>query len=422
MTRFRWVLAILVITVVGILAPSLVGARVFLGTDLLEAFSPWSTEAPDDVVVTNPLVGDTVDSLQRVLLSDRLRAGDMAPLWDGHVHGGQPVASVPTHALYSPFNIGVWVLPAWYAPITAKALELFAAIGFMYLFLRRLGLARFSAALAGFVFAFSGFQVVWTNWSQAHVGALIPGLFWAIEYTLAKRRAASIVPLAVIVAVMWLEGFPSVTVYALVFAGVYTVVRCCTHSELRPALVSAGTALAAVLAGTALAAFQLIPFAFFVRGIDAATRIQEPNWHLARRTLATLAVPNAFGSPADVYFGPADYLIYGPVNYVEIQAFIGIAALGLIAVAAVYGRRVVGTPLIAYLWVSIASIAFVMYAASPLLDLVHSLPLIGTNHIGRLRSVFLFLLAVLVGIGAEALIRRLPSRSNRAQRAGLAAA
>ena len=353
MTRFRWVMAILTITVVGILAPSLAGARVFLGTDLLEAFSPWSTEAPDDVDITNPLIGDTVDAQLRVLMSERLRSGDMTPLWDGHVHGGQQAASLPNHSLYSPLNIGNWILPAWYAPVVAKLLELAAAIGFTFLFLRRVGLSRFASALAGLVFAFSGFQVVWTNWRQSHIGALIPGLFWAIEYALAKRTVVSITPLAGVVAVMWLEGFPSVTMYALAFAGAYALVRILTDPSLRTAFSGYAVTLGGVVAGTAIAAFQLIPFAYWVTNIEAATRTQEPNWYLARRTLATMAVPNAFGSPVDRYYGPAEYLIYGPVNYIEIQAFLGIAALGLVAVAAVYGRRIVGTSIVAYFWTSI---------------------------------------------------------------------
>lgn len=419
MTRLRAIALIWLIVVVGVLGPSIVGARVFLGTDLLEQFAPWASVPPDNVRVSNPLVGDTVDGPSRALFHDRISQGDIAPLWNGYTLGGRPLASVPSQGFYSPMNAPYWALPPWYAPVAAKVIELMAATGFMYLFLRRLDLTRSSSLIAGLIFAFSGFQVVWTNWPQAHIGALIPGVFWGVEYALQKRTLLSAAPLALVTAVMWLEGFPAVTVYALLFAGVYTLVRVFSVSEWRERARGLGLSLAGVLGGVSLAAFQLVPFAFFLRAIDTSSRGQNPNWHLARRTLATLGVPNAFGSPVDQYYGPADYLIYGPVNYVEIQVFIGIAALALIALGAVYGTRIVRRATHWYLWGAVGIAVALMYASSPLLRAFHTLPLIGMNHIGRMRAVLLFLLAALTGIGFEALVRRLPQSATTRTRVGL---
>jgi hypothetical protein len=422
MTRVRSIAAIWLIVVVGILGPSIVGARVFLGTDLLERFAPWSSVAPDNVTISNPLVGDTVDGPSDVLFHERLHDGELAPLWNGYALGGRPLASVPNQALYSPMNAPNWVLPPWYAPIISKIIELVAATGFTYLFLRRLKLSRASALIAGLIYAFSGFQVVWTNWNQAHIGALIPGVFWGVEYALQKRTLRSAIPLALVTTVMWLEGFPAVTVFALLFAGVYALVRVWSSSGWSARARGLGLSLAGVLGGVALAAFQLVPFAVLLGGLNTASRVQEPNWYLARRTLATLGVPNAFGSPVDQYYGPADYLIYGPVNYVEIQVFIGIAALGLIALGAVYGSRIVRRSTFWYLWIFVGFAVALIYFASPLLNAFHSLPLLGSNHVGRMRSVLLLLLAVLAGIGFEAVVRRLPSSATTRDRIGVIAA
>jgi hypothetical protein len=424
MTRVRSIAAIWLIVVAGILGPSIVGARVFLGTDLLERFAPWASVPPDDVVIANPLVGDTVDSLapSRALFQDRLLDGNVAPKVNGYDLGGTALATTPNYGFYSPLNLPYWVFPSWFAPVIAKILELIAATGFMFLFLRRLELSRSSALVAGLVYAFSGFQVVWTNWPQAHIGALIPGVFWGVEYAIQKRAFRSVIPLALVTAVMWLEGFPAVTAFALLFAGVYALVRVWSSSGWSARAKGLGLSLAGVLGGVALAAFQLVPFAFLLGGLDTTSRIQEPNWYLARRTLATLGVPNAFGSPVDLYYGPADYLIYGPVNYVEIQVFIGIAALGLIALAAVYGSRIVRRSTFWYLWLAAGFAVALMYFASPLLNAFHALPLLGTNHVGRLRSVLLFLLAALAGIGFEAVVRRLPASATNRDRIGVIAA
>ena len=403
-----------VVISIGILAPSLVGARVFHATDLLERYAPWSETQPDGVKVTNPLVSDTVDGPTRFTIRDRAAGGELLPLWEGRILGGVELGSIPNSSLMSPLNLPYRVLPPWYAPALVKLLELAAAIGFSYLYLRRITLGATAAALGGLIYAFSGFQVAWTNWSQAHIGALIPGLFWGVEYAIDKRTPIAALPAAGVVAVMWLEGFPAVTGFAMAFAAVYTLVRIVDFGAMGQAVRRGGIVLGGVLLGTALVAFQLVPFAFWLAGRDLATRVQNPGWTLARRTLATLAIPDAFGNPVDgLYYGPADYLIYGPVNWVENQAFIGIAALGLIAVAAIYGARVLTGRRLAFLWGSTGVCVLLIYFGGPLLSLFQRFPLFGLNHIGRLRSVLLFLLAVLAAVGAEAILRGLPLKSSR---------
>ena len=426
MTRSRLVaiaVGAAVVVSVGILAPSITGVRVFHATDLLERRAPWFETEPDGVQVTNPLVSDTVDGPIRFTLRDRTADGEPLPLWEGRILGGIPLGSVPNSSLASPLNIPYRVVSPSYAPGLVKLLELIAAIGFTFLFLRKVGLGAIAAVLGGLIYAFSGFQVAWTNWSQAHIGALIPGLFWGIEYAIQKRTPISTLPVAGVLAVMWLEGFPAVTGFALAFGALYTVIRIIEPGAIGRSVRSGGIVLGGVLLGTALAAFQLVPFGFWLAGRDLATRVQNPGWTLARRTLATLAVPDAFGNPVDgIYYGPADYAIYGPVNWVENQAFLGIAALGLVAVGAVYGARVLSGRIVAFLWGSTAVCMLLIYFGGPLLSLFQRLPLFGLNHIGRLRSVMLFLLAVLAAVGVEAILRGLPGTSSRRDQGLLVAA
>ena len=403
----RSIVGVVVLVPLLLLSPSLLGQRVFHATDLLERHAPWS-QAPPDASVSNPLVSDTVDGAVpgRDLFTERMRDGEAAPLWNGFVLGGRPLALIPNEGFYSPLNIASFVLPIWYSLGWTKVFEMAAAIGLMYLFLRRLGLSVAASAVGGLVYAFSGFQVAWTNWPQAHIGALIPGLFWGVEVAIDGRGPRSAAPLALVTAVMWLEGFPAVTVYAMLFAGGYALVRLAASEGRRSRLRRGWRTLSGVGLGTGVAAFQLIPFVLWIQQIDIGAREQNPGWTLARRTLATLAVPDAFGNPVDHnYYGPADYFIYGPVNYVENQAFLGIAALAMVGLAAVYGRRLLDAGRFWFLWSGVAVCLVLIYWGGPPLEAVQSLPLIGTNHIGRLRAVMLFILAVLAALGFEAIVR-----------------
>jgi hypothetical protein len=305
---------------------------------------------------------------------------------------------VPDTGSLSPLNLPYLLLPLWYAPGAAKLLEMAVAIGFMYLFLRRVGLGKPASSVGGLIFAFSGFQVVWTNWPHTHIGALIPALFWAIERGIDKRSASGALPVTIVIAVMLLEGFPSVTGYAVVAGGLYAVARLAS-SRGEDRRIRVKTLLVLGVAGVlalGLVALQLLPFIHRLGLIDLGYRHQAAGEHLPLSALITLAIPNAFGSPIDSNYG-------GTLNYIEIQSFIGASALVLIAAAAAGARRLkLASGLYRYLWVGVLITGILIFAGGPLLGAFERFPLFGINFIGRLRAVFGFFLAALAAIGLEA--------------------
>jgi hypothetical protein len=329
----RWLLAVaIVVTVVSIGLP-LIGIRVFLGTDGLEDFAPWRDTKPYVVRSTNNILGDTYDSGMPVHIEFRrqLSHGHF-PKWMSLTSGGAPLGVIPDGGTLSPLNIPYLILPLWYAPAAAKLLEMLAAIGFTFLFLRRIGLSRAAGVLGGLVYVNSGFQVVWTNWPQSHVGALIPALFWTVERAFTKRRPRDAVPIALVVATMFLEGFPAVLAYSLMAAAAYLIVRVVSERPVRIGYRIPGGVFAAigVVLGTGLAAFQLLPFVFHLHGLNLFYRVF--NQALPRYALETLVIPNAFGSPAAKnWFAPTS-------NYIELQSFLGAAAL-VLAIAGLVRRR-----------------------------------------------------------------------------------
>lgn len=397
------VIVVIVAVILATIGLSLAGLRVFHGTDILESFAPWRSVPPDGVVPTNPLVGDTVDALMpaRAQFAERLAQGDIA-MWQPNVLGGRPLASIPNGAYFSPLSLPFWVFPLWYATGLVKLLELAVSIGFTFLFVRRLGLSKASGLVGGLVFAFSGFQVAWNNWPQTHVGALIAALYWSIEVAISNRRVAAKLPLAFVVAVMWFEGFPSVTGYALVFGGAYAIARTVSLAGMMERIRALGMAAVAVVVGTSIAAIQLLPFVDSLSALDLSNRVQSSGIRLPLRALATFVVPNAFGSPVDRNY-------YGPMNYIEIQSFVGIAAVLLAILALVYGNKLVRKSIHWYFMIAALVSLVLLYVGGPLLALLQLTPLFGINFVGRLRSVQGFLIAVLAAIGFEVLVRSLPA-------------
>lgn len=399
----RWILGVAALTFVLSIGTPLFGLRVFSGADMLLDRAPWRTGSPLVREASNPIVGDTVSTFMPLHAEFRRRLfdGDL-PLWTALPAGGLPLGSVPDAGALGPLNLPYRIVPLSYAPGLAKLLELATAMGFTFLFLRRIGLSRVASLAGGLVYAMSGFQIVWTNWPQGHVGALIPALFWTVERALQERRPWSGLPVSLVVAAMVFEGFPSVTGYALLASAAYAVVRAVVQPGLtrRYRMWALGLVVGAAILGLGLSALQALPLADRAAELDLGYRLQSPDSHLPPSALVTLGIPNAFGSPVDDSY-------WGPLNYVEIQGFIG--ASSLVAVAAAAAWRAAGTIVRgagSFLWATTAVASLLLFVGGPLLELLQNSALFGLNFVGRLRSVLGFALAALAAIGLEALVQR----------------
>lgn len=387
----------------------LAGLGVFHASDLLLDHAPWDVKVPPSFEPSNPLLGDTVNNELPMHAEYRRRLHDRDfPLWLSFPSGGRPLGTVPDAGALGPLAAPYVVAPLWYAPALSKLLEMLLAGGFAYLFLRRLGLGRAAAIVGGLAYMTSGFQVVWTNWPQPRVGAWIPALFWALERGLQERRLRSFLPVPLITAAMIFEGFPSVAGYALLAAALYVLVRAGTaRRSLLQRVRSIGAPAAAVVLGLGLAAIQLLPLAERLGELDLGYRVQSPESHLPLMSAATAAVPNALGSPADQNY-------FGPLNYVEIQSFIGVVALLLVGIAVVRSRRITLPPGVRpFLWTATAVAALVTFVGGPLLEVFQTLWLFRMNPVGRVRSVLGFFVACLAAVGFESLLRQAEGRSAR---------
>ena len=403
--RSRWLfvaslLALLVVHV-PLLGPSLLGQQVFAETGLVLRFEPWvSTADPADLTGVTA-AHDTMDSglpLMHVF-KGRLADGDF-PVWTPWVGGGAPLGSVPEQALLSPLSLPYLVLPFELGPGYVRLLEVVVAVGFLFLFLRRLGLLPGPALLGGLVYSCTAFLVLWNNWPQAQVAALIPALFWSTERLLALRRPSAAVPVALVVATMLLASFPAVLVYSLYLLGPYVLVRTlATRPRLRTVAASWALSAAGLVLGVALAGFQVLPFLLHLGEVDLSYREQQPTDHLPFSSLLTLAAPYAFGSETDGTF-------FGYRNAIEAIAYVGVVCL-VLCLCALCLRVPVRVPrgVTVLMAGTVGTLVLVAWSSEALLGVVQSLPFLGSSFIGRTRAVLAFALAVLAAIGAERLVR-----------------
>ncbi len=215
--------------VIGTIGPPLVGNGVFLTSDFIYFAAPWHAHGEPDTEMQAHLAGPTTDTVDVVYPARAVfgsQARDRHFLgWNPWNFGGEPLGATSNMGQLNPLAWPFLFLPGWLAPAMVKLAGMASALGFTYLFCRRLGTDRVPAVLGAVVYAGSGFIVMWNNWPQADVASLIPALFWATERFLQKRTASSAVPIALALAALLLAMFPAVVGYALTVLAGYVAFR-----------------------------------------------------------------------------------------------------------------------------------------------------------------------------------------------------
>lgn len=400
-TGRMWPLAIPAVLILVLLGPKLVGLRSLAPTNQLYDYWPWAAQRPADTgVETAGLFSDNWDIYfpWHIQTAQRLGHGDL-PLWSQWVAGGGDLLPNLGSVTIAPSTL-IWIaVPDWYAPGLVKAIELLGAWGFLFLFLRRVGVGRAGSIAGGLMFAVAGFQVVWVNWPHTLVNMLVAANLWAWDRVREQpgdpgRLAVS----ALTTAAVLLEGFPAVAAIGLAAVAVVMVVRVVVDwPGPRPALRSAlGVAFGAGL-GIGLASISLLPFAARLGLYELNRAAQAPEHLDVAAGLATVLSPNVLGA-ADGYFGP--------LNYIETVGYLAPVALALLVAGSVVA---IGARHRAALTVTCLSAGLVLllfsYGVEPVYAILRRLPVLSSNDPGRAKATASILLAVASGLSVDALVR-----------------
>ncbi|MEM8706235.1 MAG: hypothetical protein AAGE98_07250 [Actinomycetota bacterium] len=387
----------------------LLGLGVLLPNDLLDNVAPWSADRVG-ARAENPWLSDTIDvHSQFAGLGDAARSGDLS-WWDRSLTGGLPSLK----AGFSPLLLPYLVLPAAYAPGAVAALRVLVAGGTMFGYLRRgLDTDRAAALVGAIAYGFTGYLVGWASWPQSNVAAFAPALLWAVEALIRDPRPRRAIAVALTVAALFLGNFPLTAAYIVLVVAFYAVARLISRHGLRPfdhlvrsAAPSTMWALAGVAIGMALISIYLSEFLTYVDFNDTSARDAIPaDSSTGTRFLLTLVLPWAFGA---AHQAPAFWA--DGTNWIEAQGYVGtsVVLLSLMALGIRRGdgaRRELATT-VRILWAIAVFGLWISYVGGPLTEAFQSLPLIGSNSIGRSRVVAHLAFAALAGLGTQALLDR----------------
>jgi hypothetical protein len=295
------IFAVLSIAMVG---QGLVPGRSFSSSDLLYANAPWKDARPDSVegLGSNFELADAVVVFQPFHQYTRERLPEL-PLWNPYISAGRPYLANAQSAIFSPFSWPAYILPFWWSLGFIAALKLFLGAFGTYVLGRLLGMRFGGALIAGLVFAFGTFFIVWLSWPLTNIFPLLPWLFILSELLVRRPDPLPAAGLAGLVALTYFGGHPETTFHALFATIVFFAFRLLLRArsersaarELVRPTVTFGLAF---VVGTAIAAVMLLPFfELLLNSGDLDRRAGEPSGFWPRKYLGALFLHDYWGRP-----------------------------------------------------------------------------------------------------------------------------
>jgi len=296
------------------------------GLNGLAAFSPWK-HSSDNQGTYNPLLGDVVTQFipWDMIVRESLLSGNI-PHWNPYNSCGEPLLANGQSAVFYPLSFISRFFPH---PFLCRVLlKLFCCQLGMYFFLRQLSLSFWSCLAGGFLFTFSGFNMVWLNHPHSNVSVLLPGLFCFWLLFLRRPEKRYLIFSGIIAACTLLGGHPETAFHEALLIGLFTLMfREQGYSSHRIRLLF--SILVVYVIGLALAAFQIFPLLEYLFNSTAALLrplISHSDPYYAHQIqdwegVLGLIAPKIFGTPLDRNW-------CGPVNFNEINAgFVGLSGL-----------------------------------------------------------------------------------------------
>lgn len=389
--------------------------HVFSSADIQQGYPATNIEA--GYQPRNPLFFDPWDQIEPWLIfsRDTLRTGQI-PLWNPYNANGVPHMANYQSAVFSMYSIPYYILPFKWAALLAAWLRLFVLGFFTFLFLKQWKVSQLGALAGGTAFMFSGYNLVWLDWS--HIGAVtvLPTCLFFVEALFKHfERDQQSQPTAVAYVLRWpligfslsvtigmLSGHPETFYFCALLISLYFVFRLATlwrRADNRTMRLK--WARLSVYIG--LAALQLVPFAEYLANsaVDRRSAIWMQhaltiNWPLA-------LYPDLLGNPSQPDTLNAltnDFGNYNEVNGVYLGgAVLYLALLGLAFIRRNRHRQLIlffGT--IAFVWL------FYAYDLFGVKQAFNIIPGVAQSFSGRSLPIFLFAVSVCAALSLDHLL------------------
>ena len=339
------------------------------------------------------------------------------PLWNPYNGLGLPLAFNWQSAPFGIASLIGYLFPADYAYTAAVVATLIIAGAGGYVLGRILRLGLLGAVMVATVFELSGPLIAWLGYPQAQVMSWGGWLFAAgILVVRGNRRVPAITLFAVVLACAIYAGHPETLIVFVGGTGVFLITLLVFRSlpsrfgfDSGPICRPVINLAIATVAGVALAAPLLLPALQLTGTSVRATSTGSPTAPV--HDMLYLVFSGFDGVPV-----AGNYGFGGSFFYDETSTYVGAIAVVLASVAVVTGIRHRRPEVLAS-----AAVVLVMAALAylpPATHLADRMPLIGEVNWARALMPLCLALAILAGVGLDAVVRSPRSATTRASLLG----
>ncbi len=287
------------------------------------AYFPWldyNWGYPAGVSVKNPITSDAISFSfpMRMLAIDLMKDGEW-PLWNPYILSGTPLLANFQSAPFSPTNFVYFLtdtLTGWSLQVILQ--HLLAAI-FTYLLLRNWGISKTSSVFGGIIFAFSGFNLIWSQWNaHALTAAFIPLAILLVDRWGRSGNIWTAFGLSIVLALQIFSGYPQIVFYSLIAIFLFWfIVFWSTGKFWRKTLLL----LIFTLLGLGISAIQALPGYELMSLSQRVGEVIPLEWaFLSWEQVITFLAPDFFGNHATGNY-------WGPKNYTSVVGFVGVVSI-----------------------------------------------------------------------------------------------
>jgi len=306
-----WPIFIIFVVVLIFFWRVFVGLVPFPGDFVVGIYHPWLDYKwgfPAGVPVKNPILADIPSFIfpMQTFAINLLKQGNW-PLWNPYILGGTPLLANFQSAPFSPTILFYFILNtvnAWTIQIMTQ--HLLAAF-FTYILLRHFKLSKIASVFGGVIYAFSGFNMIWSGWNGHALGAAyIPLILYFEDKIMNEKGVLNGLGLAVVFCLQIFSGYPQTIIYTAVACFLLWLIHFKNNSDFIYKTSKLGFYF---LLGLGLSLAQLLPS---IELLNLSQWTVEPHpyeWaFLPLIKTITFIAPDFFGNHATGnYWGPQDY-------------------------------------------------------------------------------------------------------------------
>ncbi len=376
---------ILALSAVFLFREVLFTGRCLYGSDFVLQFYPW-----------------------KKFVFDHLQSQGSLPFWNPYLFSGSPLIPNIQVSLFYPLGFLYYLMPPDIAYGYSTLLHFVLGSGFMYLFMRSLGVHPVGCLFSAIVFMFNGYFM--GHLFAGHLSFVqnyiwIPLIFFFLNRFLQRASLCDAIGAGFSLGFQILGGFPQIAFYTILASSMFFLVSGVLTrrktQKVSPFKLGAGWVLFIFL-GFALAAVQVLPTYEFTTlstrggGISYTMATYES---LHPKELLAFLLPDIFGNPIDgTYWRSHDLW-----HFWESCGYVGILPLFLLFV------RGDGHQLIRVRALAVILILFSLFLAlgkyNPLYPFIYRLPGFSSFRLPtQIIFLYVFSVAVLSGLGLSSIM------------------